>query len=274
MKRLSAGAAAALLFVYGHASSQGTKNECVTEAYQGQRLRDAGDLAAARAVLRRCVAATCPAMVVNDCSTWLAQVEARIPTVVLAAHDPSGRDLLHVRVMVDDRLMATELDGISVAVNPGPHRFLFTGDSGAVGEASIIAHEGEKDRIVSATLAPAHLDAGARSHEAGVSRAALIVGGVGVAAIGTFAGFGIVGESERTTLENGCATTHSCSAAAVDSAQTKLIVADVSLGVGVLALASAAYLWFTHRAASAPTSPPIALSPSARGVTALFSGSF
>jgi hypothetical protein len=42
----------------------------------------------------------------------------------------------------------------------------------------------------------------------------------------------------------------------------------------VPALASAAYLWFTHRAASAPTSPPIALSPTARGVTALFSGSF
>jgi hypothetical protein len=272
MRSLPARVAITLLLLSGTASSQDAKHACVTDAYEGQRLRDSGDLAAARALLLKCVAATCPSVVVNDCSTWLAQVEARIPTIVLAARDASGHDLLRVRVRLDDKVLTTALDGTSVAVNPGPHTFLFEGESGAVGEASIIAREGEKDRIVSATLSPP--PAPSSAPRAALPVGALIVGGVGVAAIGTFAGFGVWGENARSVLVDGCGKTHACTASEVDAAETKLIVADVSLAVGVVALGSATYLWLVHRRTAEHRSPPVTVAPTAHGITASFSASF
>jgi hypothetical protein len=273
MKLLSASAVVALLLLSDTASSQDAKHACVTSAYEGQRLRDAGDLAAARAVLLKCVATECPALVVSDCSTWLAQVDARLPTVVLAAHDASGHDLLHIRVALDGKPIATALDGTSIALNPGPHTFSFEGESGAVGEASIIAREGEKNRIVSTTLNPP-ADTGRAPATSSVPLATFILGGVGIAALGSFAAFGIVGQNEKNTLSRTCAPTGSCTSADVDSAQTKLILADVSLGVGVVAIASASYLWIARVMGAKRAAPPVGVAPTAHGVTGVLSGTF
>lgn len=273
MKAVSAGAAVLVVSLAGAAFAQDAKHDCVTSAYDGQKRRDAGDLAGSRSLLLKCVATQCPAVVVNDCSTWLAQVEARLPTVVLAAHDAAGRDVLHVRVSMDGKEVASSLDGTSVVVNPGPHRFSFVGEDGAVGEASIIAHEGEKSRIVSATLAKESSGNGTHLW-ASYPTSAIVVAGVGVVALASFAGFGIAGQNERSTLENTCAATHTCDASDVDSARNKLIVADVSLGAGVVLFGVATYLWVAHRASPKSDTPTFAIVPVPGGVSGVLSATF
>jgi hypothetical protein len=68
-----------------------------------------------------------------------------------------------------------------------------------------------------------------------------IFGGVGVLALGSFGYFGLSGKSLDNELERECAPR--CSSDRVDHVRTQYIVADVSLGVGLVSLALATYFF-------------------------------
>jgi hypothetical protein len=98
--------------------------------------------------------------------------------------------------------------------------------------------------------------------------ASIVLGGVGVAALGSFAAFGILGKNQLATLHETCGATHTCAEADVDAARTKLIVADVSLGVSVVALGVATVLFFTQGAKAkeaAAVARTIVVAPLPRG---------
>jgi hypothetical protein len=61
------------------------KAACAHAAEDGQRLRTEGKLREARESFTACAAERCPALVRSDCSGWLAEVEAAVPTVVIRA---------------------------------------------------------------------------------------------------------------------------------------------------------------------------------------------
>jgi hypothetical protein len=71
-----------------------------------------------------------------------------------------------------------------------------------------------------------------------------VLGGVGALALGSFGYFGLAGRSEYFDLKGACGP--DCTKSMVSSAHTKLLVADVSLGVSLIALGSAAYLFLTR----------------------------
>lgn len=82
-----------------------------------------------------------------------------------------------------------------------------------------------------------------------------LLAGIGVIGLGAFAYFAAVGSSDVDRLRETCAPR--CTESAVDRARTKIIVANVSLAVGALALGSAAVVFFvtpSDRGASAPAS--------------------
>jgi hypothetical protein len=107
-----------------------------------------------------------------------------------------------------------------------------------------------------------------------------VLGGVGVAGLGVFAGFGLAGKSSQDDLEKTCSPR--CSPDDGKSVKTKYLLADIGLGVGVLSLAAATY--FAVRPAPAPQ--PIAsagparprlradLLPLSGGAAAIASGEF
>ena len=66
---------------------------------------------------------------------------------------------------------------------------------------------------------------------------------MGVLALGSFAIFGLIGKSDVDDLES---CRGHCAESDVDHARTKLIVADISLGVGIVALGVATYMFFTR----------------------------
>lgn len=84
----------------------------------------------------------------------------------------------------------------------------------------------------------------------------LVLGGVGIAAVGVGSYFGIRASSKRSDSDNGCQVVNGkeqCSQRAVDlneEARTSARIADVSIGLGVVALAAGAYLYFTSPASS------------------------
>ena len=103
---------------------------CADAAFQGQTLRNDDKLLEAREEFRACVRRECPGFVQKDCADWLEDVEKRLPSVVLSATDPSGRDLVAVKVIADGRLLTEKLDGQSFPMNPGHHAFVFERDDG------------------------------------------------------------------------------------------------------------------------------------------------
>jgi hypothetical protein len=73
-----------------------------------------------------------------------------------------------------------------------------------------------------------------------------VIGGVGLVATGSFAYFGIEGRSQASTLAQGCGATKSCTDAQVDPVHAELVAADVSLGIAIVSLGAAAWLFFSH----------------------------
>jgi hypothetical protein len=81
----------------------------------------------------------------------------------------------------------------------------------------------------------------------------LTFAGIGVVGLAGFVTFASLGKSEQRELEATCAP--DCVRGDVDAVRTKYLVADVSLGVAVVSLGVAGYLWLTAqgRAERAPS---------------------
>jgi hypothetical protein len=227
---------------------------CVEAAHAGQRLRDDGKLGSAREAFLRCAVASCPELVRDSCERWAREIEPRVPDVVLAARDRAGHDLYEVKVTIDGKALVPRLDGRAVLVDPGPHELVFEARGFAPKREFFVAREGEKLRTLVVELdaersappaappaAPAPIVApstGAPAAGASTTSGPPLVPVIAAAsamAIGAagFAIFGLSGQSDRDRLESTCAPTRTCSEDDVSDARTKLIVADVSLLVGV-----------------------------------------
>lgn len=248
----SAGATLVALVAAPSSARADDKAACVAASEDAQQLRSEGKLLDAREKLLACVRDACPAIVRKDCSDWLGEVDRSIPSVVPSAKDAGGHDVVAAQMFVDGRKVAAHLDGRAVAIDPGAHVLRFDAATGQSVEERVIVREGERNRPIIVLLGPSgaggtHRAAatdGAAKGRTGVSVASIVLAGVGVAALGSFAYFGVTGRSKVDDLRATCAP--NCSATDVDAARTKLIVADVSLGVGVVSLAVAAVLYFTR----------------------------
>jgi hypothetical protein len=246
MRRTSLFVVAALaLAPASRAYADDTKQTCISASEDGQRQRQDGKLLRARELFAACSRAECPALVRTDCATWTGELVETLPSVVFAARDESGADLVRVRVSSDGAVLREGLDGKPVDVDPGEHHFRFEAEGFLPGEAHAVLRVGEKNRPVSVTLQPV-----ATSH--GSSAAApLLFGGLGLALGAAAVILDLTTTHDAGTLRTTCAP--SCASSDVDSIRTKYIVAGVLGGAGAVSVGLAAYLFLRrHPAAPAP----------------------
>jgi hypothetical protein len=91
-----------------------------------------------------------------------------------------------------------------------------------------------------------------------------IAAGVGVLALSSFAYFGLAAQSDATDMRNTCKP--NCPADRVDAARSKLVVANVSLGVVIAAFGVAGALWLLQpQAPQQATSLRFDVVPAERG---------
>lgn len=221
---------------------------CIHAAEDGQAARDRGEYLKAREILATCTAGACPGIIRRDCSTWLEDVRAATPSIVVIARDAAGRDLTSATLMVDGATRS--LDGSAIELDPGPHVVRLEGVG--ITEEHIVVTAGEKQRSITLTIpqksgapnlvvVPAPQARDEKSVETPhVPAGSYVLGGLGVAGLATFGVFGFMGMSDADHLRDTCAP--GCNPPDVDAVRTKLIVADVGLGVGVVALAAATWL--------------------------------
>ena len=251
-RRLTAISALALIAAGApHAHAGDEKATCIAAYEQAQKFRQEAHMTEAKKKLMVCMRDVCPPVLRKDCDQWLNELNKVMPSIVIAAKGPQGADVADVKVTVDGQLLTEHLDGKAISLDPGMHTFRFEyGEQPAV-EQQLLVREGEKNRAVEisfaaekkASAAPTVTpSAGAEKHRP-VPASVFVLGTVGVLAMGSFAYFGIEGRSDASKLDK-CKPY--CDEADVDTARRKLIIADVSLGVGVVSLGTALYLFLSR----------------------------
>jgi hypothetical protein len=287
------GLSLALVMLWPRTSLADSSRECAEAYEQAQVERKAGHITAAIEKLTVCSGEPCPKFIRKDCIQWLTESQNAQPSVVFSVrHD--GADLSRVEISCDGRVVARIADGKSVAIDPGPHVFVFRAQGFLPIEKQLIVHEGERNRLVEAvleersgqdptsTLSPEAIlpsaeigpaSAGPDSPNQALRTYGLA--GLGILGVSGFAAFGLLGNSQKHDLENSCSP--SCSSSQVDEVRTKYIVADACLAVGVVSLGLATY-WFvtgqSPKSAAAPTSVAVSPLGGGRGGVVNISSSF
>jgi hypothetical protein len=247
---------------------------CLAAPVEGQQLQRAGKLLAARDRFASCARKACPAEIIQDCTRWGQQVASAVPSVILVARDGKGRDLVDVEVAIDGQA-AVAVGARGLELDPGSHRFVFHRQHAADVEVSVLLREGERDRPVAAAFdVPARRPAATEEPPATPSRpvpvAAWITGAVGVLGFASFATFGVLGVSDRAS--SGCDV--GCSQSQKDHVDGELRAADISLGVGVVALGVATWLYLTRRTVLASEAVLVEVGPAPGGGFATLGGRF
>lgn len=276
-------ALAASVVASGDALADGDKETCVRAVERAQVARLDGKLRKAREGFVICARPVCPAAIREDCTRWVGEVDASLPSVVFEAVWADGHDVTGMTVLVDGLPVANADIGRAVTLDPGEHTFSFEVGGAAPVEQHNVIREGEKNRILrvtftpsapapaetsaapapapapaptsaptaAATAAPANLwtEIPAKDAETPVERRptpvlAWVLGGVGLASFATFAGLGLDGSGKLDSMRSSCG--HVCNPSDVTSARNEILVGDIVGMVGLAATGVAAWLWFTR----------------------------
>jgi hypothetical protein len=219
------------------------KAECLANYEAAQLARRERRLLDSRAALRICSGAACPAAVRADCVDWLDQVAHSLPSVVVTAR-ARGADVMAVRVLIDGKLATERLTGFALEIDPGLRKFRFESPPWPVIERDVLASEGVKDQRIEVEFAPPLPTAATLAAQPPppfrLERSDYVFGGVALAGFATLGYFGGTGLYDAHHLQTTCGSY--CSHDDVQAVSTKLVIADVGLAVGILALAVGLYL--------------------------------
>ncbi len=150
----------------------------------------------------------------------------------------------YTEVRRDAFVMEPATFGVAVPVDPGPHVVRATGPAVPVFEVTIdVQSEGETARVVvrppAVTLGVAHPGRSQRI-------VGLVLGGVGVAALGVAAGFGLRARAQWKDAQSDCEGTV-CGPRGVtlaDAANRSATLADIGLVVGAVSLVAGIVVYF------------------------------
>jgi hypothetical protein len=264
-KRLTAPILGSVLVVLlGAPPALADKAACGKAYTQAQVQKKAGKLREAKKNLLVCAQKSCPGFINSECAKWLNDVESTLPTIVIAASDAKGNDLTDVSVSSDGQQLADKLGGMALEVDPGKHTLRFEHAGAEPVEKKVLIREGEKARVIKVQFGSPEEAAAAQPKQgaasgggaAGVDTSsggssktlAYVLGGVGIVGLGSFAYFGLTGSSQKSDLlkhckNNVCDLPQDQIDSKRSAVKTKFLIADVSLGVGVVSLGLATYFF-------------------------------
>jgi hypothetical protein len=265
------------------------KSECAEAHASGQRLQREGHFREARKRYEFCARDRCPAVITKDCDEFLRKLEDDSPTLVIAAHDRSGKDTLDVRVVVDGEPYADRLTGLALPMDPGRHVLQFSDAQGSLIEQTIVAHVGEKNRPILVDFSsrpppppplplthsfppPALAEPVPAPASKPVPISVVVLGSAGILTLASFAAFGITALVEAHDLQTTCAPNCGARTGEIQSMRVEGVVSDISLGSSIVLLGTATALYFAHKAPR--TSATGYLMPIPRGAAGVVSVAF
>ncbi len=238
------------LSTWSFAARADDKEACIQGAEQGYALKRDNKLVAAKKLLQTCAGPTCPGALAPSCVEWLAEVEAALPTVVVAAQDEAGHDVRSVAVYSDGQLVAKEIDGTPIPLDPGPHELRFELAGHASRRLDVVIRAGEKNRALRVRFegGPPSASGKPRGPTAptpasrGPAIASLVIGGMSLdLAIVT----GVIALVAKNELDDQCPTRETCPESerdTIERAKTTALVSTIALPVGAVGIGIGALL--------------------------------
>jgi hypothetical protein len=252
---LARGGAALAFVLASPPASAADKQKCMDAAPRGQDLRDQGKLVEAIREFTVCADSGCPDPVPTYCAAWLDEVKKRIPSVLVRVTDPSGRDVLDAAVTIDDRPVA--VDGRAIDLDPGPHRARASRPGWREAVETVVLLEGERDHRVTLRLETERVErrtaigTSAAEPARPIPLASWITWGIGAAGLVGFTAFGIKANVDYGDYRSSCGNL--CARSATTDVERTMVIADVSLAVGVVgALVGTVFYFTSPRPAEGP----------------------
>lgn len=235
-------ALALLLILFATRPCHADARECIAQHEAGLAAKEAKKPLEARPRFAACTNAECPAAVREECASMVEQLDRLIPSVVVAVKDPDRRDLVDVRLFIDGKLVSEKLSGQAIELEPGQHEFRIRhARSGELVQRALIV-EGEQRRRIAFAFEPhprkpeKRAPIAPKESSRSIPAATWVLGGVGLIALGSFGYFAASGKSKEKDLES-CSP--ACDPKEVDVMRRRYLIADISLGVSVVAFGGA-----------------------------------
>jgi hypothetical protein len=267
-------AAVAALAVAASAHAGNESRACAETFEKAQIAKKDNRLQSAREQAVSCGRDACPAFVRDECVKMVSEIDAVQPSVIFDARDDKGNDVIDVHVDVDGVALTDRLGATAVPLDPGEHTLRFTRAGQAPIEQRLLIRTNEKNRVVHVAIpssaAPVVVQppTTARNHYiGGPIWPAILATVVGVGLVGGSIGLGVDAKGTADNLRATCAPR--CSHSDVSAVNTELVVSDVLLGTGVVALGVATLLFITRPGGHEATArPAFTFSPSPNGAVA------
>jgi len=250
------------------------KQQCLAASEKAQQLKNAGKLSEAREQLAICSREVCPKLIQSDCTNWTSEIIANLmPSVVPAAKDKKGHDLVDVKLSVDGRVVTETLDGKPIAVDPGVHTFRYEAKGLAPVEEKLVVRQGEKNRIMTVTIGgdedggkgTGAVTAGGATNGGGTSNpnenknpepdrkggephgrpfpiVPVVVGALGLVAGGVALYIDLDANADARKLRDSCAP--KCDPSEVDDIEQRRVIAAVTAAAGGALLITGVVLYF------------------------------
>jgi hypothetical protein len=219
-------------------------SQCIAAHVEAQRLQKSAKLRDARAALVRCSDPACPSVLVQECTELFSKLDSAVPSLVFVARDPDGKDVADARVLDGGTLILERLDGKAIEVDPGEHVFRIERAGLPPVERKLVVREGDKLRRVEVQLGSGTKTPATTETERDVTPAFWVVGAAGIVGLALFGGLAGAGIAKKNDLDDrACAP--NCPTEDVDEVRSLFLGADISLGLGLTALAIAPILYFT-----------------------------
>jgi hypothetical protein len=202
-----------------------------------------------------------------------AKLKPRLPIVTMVPPPDAAPGM---RVRIDGVEIGEASFGVALPMDPGEHDLRLLPEGGPERRMTFTLREGEHTELplrLEAAAPSADTESQASAEPASDAPAprrrwAMVAGGVGLAGVAVGSLAGIITLSKKSTADDNCSdVTHTCNQVGVDaneSGKTFAVLSSVGFGVGVLGLATGAYLYLTSKPAtqtSAHPSIPEGLSP-------------
>jgi hypothetical protein len=249
----------ALLFMWTLACpSQAGADEfakCNSALVRGQELTRDLKFLEARAEYPKCVRDVCDPSLRSVCANFLAELATKIPSLRIDVRDEGGTALTDVHVYVD----TVQVPNVAapVDVNPGRHVVRVEAARYVTREIVVLVKEGERSRAIEIVLQRDGFYFSPRAEEPRDGRDAnatvqtvhsplpasvYVFGAASALALGSFGFFALEGKSTERGLRQTCPS-GPCDSAAM---RREYLVADISLGVALVAAGVATWIALTH----------------------------
>jgi len=241
--------AASLAWLHGARTARADETStCMAAHEHGQEVRLANHWIEARRLFLACAQASCPALVVQDCTQWELELRGRTPSVVVSAKRADGSDVDDVSLTIDGAPGGPRLPTAPISLDPGLHVLRFEHPGWPAVQTWVTVRDGEHDRLVDVRLEPPASSTPLAAPSTGAPVGAYVATGVGAAAAIASVVFLVVGKVNEHDLANTtCGKAGTCLPSQVSPIATDYVVSGITAGVAAVAVGLGIWLFLAHK---------------------------